>query len=145
MMFHSYFKYWRNFQRKSDYCWVAVTKTVPQDYIGCIYRRLAPIGERFDKVCEPFNERAFFLEYADMLRSLDRSQVKKELMSFSKRGKDIVLLNWEDLSKKSEGRLAFAWMNGISIEEADRYDLDFVLKEKEKTKDLIYGDGFLTL
>lgn len=144
-IYHSYFKYWRNFENKKDYCWIAITKTVPQDYIGCIYRRLAPIGERFDKVCEPFDEKAFFIEYAKMLHDLDKNEIKNELMSFSKKGKDIVILNWEDMTRKSEGRFAFAWMNDINMREADKYDLENVLKEKELKKDMIYGDQFLTI
>lgn len=144
-IYHSYFKYWRNFENKKDYCWIAITKTVPQDYIGCIYRRLAPVGERFDKVCEPFDEKVFFIEYAKMLHNLDKNEIKNELMSFSKRGKDIVILNWEDMTRKSEGRFAFAWMNDINMKEADKYDLENVLKEKHLKKDMIYGDHFLTL
>ena len=144
-IYHSYFKFWRNFPNKKDYCWIAITKTVPQDYIGCIYRRLAPIGERFDKVCEPFNEKAFFIEYAKLLKELDKEEILNDLKSFSKHGKDIVILNWEDLSKKSEGRFAYAWMNSISTKEADKFDLENVLKEKERTKDMIYGDKFLTI
>ena len=144
-IYHSYFKYWRNFENKKDYCWIAITKTVPQDYIGCIYRRLAPIGERFDKVCEPFDEKAFFIEYAKMLHNLDKNEIKNELMSFSKKGKDIVILNWEDMTRKSEGRFAFAWMNDINMREANKYDLENVLKEKELKKDMIYGDQFLTI
>ena len=144
-IYHSYFKFWRNFNDKASYCWVAVTKTVPQDYIGCIYRRLAPIGENFDKVCNPFNERAFFIEYAKMLHNLDKNEILDEIRSFSRRGKDIVLLNWEDLTMHSEGRFAYAWLNGMTIEEADRFDLERILMQREKTKDMIYGDNFLTI
>ena len=144
-IYHSYFRFWRNFQNKIDYCWVAITKTVPQDYIGSIYRRLAPIGENFDRVCEPFNEKAFFIEYAKLLHSLDKKEIRKEIESFSKHGKDIVLLNWEDLERKSEGRFAYAWMNGMTIEEADRFDLQNVLDKKKREEDLIYGSRFLTL
>ena len=144
-IYHSYFKFWRNFQDKKSYCWIAITKTVPQDYIGCIYRRLAPIGENFDKVCNPFNEKAFFLEYAKMLHNLDKNEIMNEIKSFSKRGNDIVLLNWEDLTKNSEGRFAYAWLNNMTMKEANSYDLQYILSEKERTKDMIYGDGFLTI
>lgn len=142
-IYHSYFRFWRNFPDKLDYTWVAITKTIPPDFIGCIYKRLAPIGARFDVTIEPiFDEKAFFIEYSKMLHELDRNEVLNEIKSFSKRGKDIVLLNWEDLTKKSEGRFAYAWLMGMSMQEAGKMDLETVLKARSLTKDLS-GMNFL--
>lgn len=142
-MFHSCFKFWRSFERKQDFSWVAITKSTPPDYYGNEYKTLAPIGERFDKLCEPvFQEGAFFREYAKLLGSLNRDRVLADLARFSPHGKDIVLLNWEDLSKKSEGRFAYAWLFNLTMEQADQRDLELVLKERKKQEELeasLYG------
>lgn len=144
-IYHSYFKFWRNFIHKEDFCWIAITKTVPSDYIGNICRTLAPIGKEFDAVVNPFNESAFFKVYAKMLKSLDKQTIIDELKSFSKKGKDVVLLNWEDLSVRSEGRFAYAWMFNMKMNDADKYDLENILLEKKKRSEMIYGTNFLDL
>lgn len=141
-LYHSYFKFWRNFARRDDFTWVAITKTVPSDYYGFRYMKLAPVGERFDEVCNPFNENKFFKVYAKMLSDLDKSDVVAELKGFSSNGKDVVLLNWEDLSKKSEGRFAFAWMFDMPMEKADSYDLANVISMKEKLKNNLSNSIF---
>jgi SOS response regulatory protein OraA/RecX len=66
------------------------------------------------------------------------------LKSFSKNGKDIVLINWEDMSKESDGRFAYAWLFNISMAKADSFDLENILKIK-KINDEIIGNNFLTL
>lgn len=142
---HSCFKFWRNFQKKDEFCWVAVTKSTPPDYYGNVYKVLAPIGKQFEKTVDPFNERAFLEEYKRLLKSLDREEVRKDLLSFSKHGKPVVILNWEDLTRWSEGRITFAWMNKLTIEEADKFDLEHLMAEEERKKDLIYGESFLEL
>ena len=50
---------------------------------------------------------------------------------FLEQGKDIVLLNWEDLTRKSEGRVAYAWLFGMSMDDADRRDLERVLAREK--------------
>ena len=144
-IYHSYFKFWRNYPDKIRFTWVAITKTVPQDYIGCIYKRLAPIGEEFDKTIEPtFNEKAFFKVYADMLKRLDRKEIINEIKEFSRKGKDIVLLNWEDMTRQSEGRFAYAWMFQMSIDEANKNNLENILA-KEKITASLTGLNFLEI
>lgn len=109
-----------------------MTKSVPPDYFGPVFKKLAPVDPRFDKWVEPvFNEKMFFIEYVKMLKEMDREKTLKELKSMSKHGKDIVLLNWEDLTKKSEGRVAYAWMLGMSMADADRRDLERVLAREK--------------
>ena len=131
-IYHSCFKFWRKFQDKGRFCWIAVTKTVPSDYCGLENKKLAPIGKRFDKWIEPeFNEKMFFIEYIKMLKELDKAEVLEELKSMSTEGKDIVLLNWEDLTRKSEGRVAYAWMLGYTMAEAEQYDLEKVLAREK--------------
>ena len=44
-IYHSYFSFWTKFENKQNYCWVAITKTVPQHYVGNIYKLLAPTNE----------------------------------------------------------------------------------------------------
>lgn len=130
-IYHSCFKFWRNFQDKSRFCWIAVTKSVPPDYSGLTYKKLAPVDSRFDRWVEPvFNEKMFFIEYVKMLKELDKEKILEELKSMSKQGKDIVLLNWEDLSRKSEGRAAYAWMFNMTIGEAEQMDLEKVLERE---------------
>lgn len=127
-IYHSYFKFWRNFKQKQDYCWVAITKTYPIDYVGNVYTKLAPIGKNFDEVENPFNEKLFFQEYAKLLKSLDKTEILTDLKHFSKNNKDIVLLNWEDLHKNSEGRFAYAWLFNITLQQTNNYDLEKILK-----------------
>ena len=142
-IYHSYYRFWRNFPDKSRFTWVAITKTIPSDYIGCIYKRLAPIGKEFERTIEPiFNEKKFFKVYADMLRTLDRDEILNEIKSFSRKGKDIVLLNWEDMTKNSEGRFAYAWMFRISLSDADKNNLEYILI-KEKMMSSLTGTNFL--
>ena len=143
-IYHSYFKYWRNFEDKKRFTWVAVTKTVPSDYFGCRYMQLAPIGENFDRVCSPFDEKKFFIEYARMLKTLDRQTVIDELKSFSRDGRDVVMLNWVDLTKNSEGRFAFAWMMGMPMAKADEYDLKRKIDLENKQKNNL-GDSIFKL
>lgn len=143
-IYHSYYKFWRNFERKQDFCWIAITKTYPLDYVGNVYRTLAPIGKNFDEVENPFNEKLFFKEYAKLLKSLDKEEILNEIKSFSKKGKDIVLLNWEDLTKHSEGRFAYAWLFNMTMKQADKNDLENILKIQEKQKDLL-GFNFLDI
>lgn len=143
-IYHSYFKFWRNFERKQDYCWIAITKTYPIDYVGNVYKTLAPIGNRFDDSLNPYNERKFILEYAAMLNELDRESVIAEIKSFSKKRKDIVLLNWEDLTKFSEGRFAYSWLMQIPFVTVKSYDLQNALKEKA-LHDEIIGKSFINI
>ncbi len=131
-IYHSYFRFWRNFPDKGRFCWIAVTKSVPPDYFGPVFKKLAPVDPRFDKWVEPvFNEKMFFIEYVKMLKEMDKKETLRELKSMSKHGKDIVLLNWEDLTRKSEGRVAYAWMLGMSMADADRMDLERVLAREK--------------
>lgn len=142
--YHSYFSFWTNFENKQDYCWIAITKTLPQHYVGNIYKVLAPTDELFLDTCKHYDRNIFFKEYASYLKSLNKESVINELKSFSKNCKDIVLLNWEDMSKESEGRFAYAWMFNMSLSKADEFDLENVLKIK-KIKNEIIGNNFLTL
>jgi hypothetical protein len=87
-IYHSYFRFWRNFPDKSRFTWVAITKTIPSDYIGCFYKRLAPIGKEFEPTINPvFNEKKFFEVYVKMLSRLDRTEVINEIKDFSKKRK----------------------------------------------------------
>ena len=108
-----------------------MTKTVPSDYEEKVYRKLAPLGERFDRWIWPeFNEEGFFQEYSKLLDELDKEEVLEELKAMSEDEKDIVILNWEDMSKKSEGRIAYAWLLEMTEEEASKMDLEEVLKKE---------------
>lgn len=144
-IYHSYFKFWRNFIDKRRFCWIAITKTVPQDYLGFTYKKLAPIGEEFDKTIEPvFRPNAFFKQYAKLLKSLDRDKIKEEIKSYSQHGKDIVLLNWEDMHHESEGRMAYAWLNRMRLDEANKFNLENILK-RERDEASIIGHNFLEI
>ena len=143
-IYHSYFSFWTNFENKSDYCWIAITKTVPQHYVGNIYRKLAPTNELFLDTCSHYDRNVFFRKYADYLKTLNKNEILNDLKSFSKNGKDIVLINWEDMSKESDGRFAYAWLFNISMAKADSFDLENILKIK-KINDEIIGNNFLTL
>lgn len=143
-IYHSYYRFWRNFNQKQDFCWVAITKTIPNDFVGNVYRKLAPIGKNFDAVENPFNEELFFIEYNKLLDSLDKKQIIKDLKAFSKHEKDVVILNWEDLTRESEGRYAYSWFMNIPYENVNYYDLENVLKRKDLIKD-ISGFNFLDL
>lgn len=142
-IYHSYFKFWRNFKRKQDFCWVAITKTYPIDYIGSVYTKLAPIGKNFDEVEHPFNEYLFFQEYTKLLKSLDKKEVLTDLKKFSKHNKDIVLLNWEDLHRNSEGRIAYAWLFNLTLKQANDNDLEKILKYQELLKTNLSTDLWL--
>ena len=143
-IYHSYFSFWTKFENKQNYCWVAITKTVPQHYVGNIYKTLAPTNELFLNTCEHYNRNIFFKKYANYLKTLDKKEILNDLFSFSKNNKDIVLLNWEDLSKESEGRFAYAWLFNLNMKKADEFDLENILKQ-EKIKNEILGNNFLTL
>ena len=132
-IYHSCFKFWRKLpeETKRRFCWIAVTKTVPSDYEEKVYRKLAPLGARFDRWIWPeFNEEGFFQEYSKLLDELDKEEVLEELKAMSEDEKDIVILNWEDMSKKSEGRIAYAWLLEMTEEEASKMDLEEVLKKE---------------
>jgi hypothetical protein len=142
--YHSYFSFWTKFENKHDYCWIAITKTLPQYYVGNIYKILAPTDELFLDTCKHYDRNIFFKEYASYLKTLDKEIIINELKSFSKHGKDIVLLNWEDITKESEGRFAYEWLFNMTISKANELDLESVLKLK-KLNDEIIGNNFLTL
>ena len=143
-IYHSYFSFWTKFENKQNYCWVAITKTVPQHYVGNIYKTLAPTNKLFLNTCEHYNRNIFFKKYANYLKTLDKEEILNDLFSFSKNNKDIVLLNWEDLSKESEGRFAYAWLFNLNMKKAVEFDLENILRQ-EKIKNEIIGNNFLTL
>jgi len=143
-IYHSCFRFWRNFQDKDKFCWIAITKSTPPDYFGNTYDKLAPIGSQYEEAVHPFNAKKFFNIYVQQLKSLNKKTVLDEIKAFSENGNDIVLLNWEPLGVLSEGRLAYAWMMNMNMQMADFYDLETQL-ELMKKRETIHGDNFLNV
>lgn len=144
-IYHSYFSYWLNFERKRDYCFIAISRTYPQYFTGNIFPKLAPPKELFLNSCEHYNRNKFFPKYAKYLKSLDKIETLNEIMNFSKNKKDIVLLGWEDLTKESDARFAYGWLLNIkSMNEIMKFDLDYTIKQ-EQIKNQIIGTNFLDI
>lgn len=144
-IYHSYFSYWLNFKHKRDYCFIAISRTYPQYFTGNIFPKLAPPNDLFLNTCEHYNRNIFFPKYASYLKSLNKDDILKEVISFSKNNKDIVLLGWEDMSKESDARFAYAWLlNYKSIKDINKFDLQYVLKQQIINNEII-GNNFLKI
>lgn len=144
-IYHSYFSYWLNFKDKHDFCFIAISRTYPQYFTGNIFQKLAPPVNLFLNTCEHYNRNIFFPKYASYLNSLNKNDILKEVYSFSKNNKDIVLLGWEDMSKESDARFAYGWLlNFKSIADVNKFDLDNILKRK-LIEDEIIGNNFLKI
>lgn len=144
-IYHSYFSYWLNFKNKQDFCFVAISRTYPQFFTGSIFPKIAPPKDLFLNSCECYNRNIFFRKYANYLKSLNKNEILIDLKSISKNNKDIVLLGWENMSKESDARFAYGWLlNKKSMDEIKRFDLENILKQREKEKEII-GFNFLNL
>lgn len=144
-VYHSYFSYWLNFENKRDYCFIAISRTYPQYFTGCIFPKLAPPKDLFLNTCEHYDRNVFFPKYAKYLKSLNKNEILNEIYSFSKYGNDIVLLGWEDMTKESDARFAYGWLFGLnSMNEVNNFDLNNVLK-KQLIENEIVGSNFLNI
>ena len=83
-VYHSYFSYWLNFKNKRDYCFIAISRTYPQYFKGCIFPKLAPPKDLFLNTCEHYDRNVFFPKYANYLKSLNKKEILNEIYSFSK-------------------------------------------------------------
>jgi hypothetical protein len=144
-IYHSYFSYWLNFEKKLDYCFIAISRTYPQYFTGNIFPTLAPPQSLFLNTCEHYDRNIFFPKYANYLKSLNKEDILNEVYSFSKHGKDIVLLGWEDMTKESDARFAFGWLLGLKSQfEINKFDLANILRIK-KLNDELLGNNFLNI
>jgi len=94
---------------------IAICAKVPTWYSGLNYKRLAPSYDILTEFNDTQNEKTYKERfYSEILSRLNRSEVFDDLEMLS-RGKDVVLVGYENPSSPRHRHIAYEWLTGDNI------------------------------
>lgn len=125
------FNFWKNFENKDKYYFLAISYTIPQYYNGLRYFKLVPSKELFFKThkegYEPFK---YFESYLKEISKLKQEDIIKEMNEIT--SKQVVFLGWEKYKVYGECQFVIEWLYNLDKDNALEFALENNIYEENE-------------